>query len=263
MKKTITNIISMLMALSFVFAVSMPLYAYTEEYGANSLGLEMNDIVNQPSVTVVNDKGLTVVVDFEPAAVGKVTLSEVMDIANEVEELGHKITIHGIGYPEDNTDLILQNNFGSNISPTASEEPEPEPTFTDLFIYSNVGVTKLAEEHFITSVAKGQTITFTAGYNKSYSLKLNSSIDASLGVDLAELKASLGTETTSEITLSISASFEFTGPPEDSEHNTRVYGVRFYHRNRYYRINVNGERVIGQFWEPMHYIQYSEDYTVY
>lgn len=268
MKKIIISLISMLMTLSFVFAVSMPLYANIEEYGTNSLGLEMDDIVNASSLTVVNDKGLHVVVDIEPNAVGKLTLAEVLDTANVIEELGQKITIHDIGYPESNMNMVMQDDLGQTAEinfkwPWEDEpEPEPEPTFTDLFVFVDYGVTKLAKDCFVTSVAKGQTITFTTEWSESYTLNLITEIDASLGVDIAELTASLGAETTYETTYTVSISMQFTGPPEDSEYNSREYRVKFYHRARSYKFYVDGEKYTGRFWEPMHYAQYSIDKTV-
>ena len=109
-------------------------------------------------------------------------------------------------------------------------------------------------------------ISFMLSHEKgllSEVLALITSLDAELGVDIAALKAELGTETKHETRITITASIVFNGPPEESEYNSREYRVKFYHRARAYRIYVDGEMVIGRFWEPMHYTQYSIDKNVY
>ena len=249
MKKTITTIVSMLMALSFVFAVSMPLYANIEEYGTNSLGLGMDDLVNQSTITIVNDKGLQVDVDIEPNAVGKITIAEVLDTANAVYEVGQKITIHNIGY----------SRAYSRDSVISFDDIRG---YTDPYVYPECGVNRVAKDVFIVSVAKGQIFTFNEPWAESYTLEILKGVDPSLSISETLLKIDLGLLSTYSTTYTASTSTTFQGPPESSEYNSREYRIKFYHRARNFRVTVNGEREYGMFWEPRHYAVYSIDKTV-
>lgn len=222
-------------------------FADTVKY-VNSLGLAATEIVNASSMKIVNNKGIYVTVDIQAPARGKLTVEQIKEFADAVENENDKITIYDIVYPDETFSTSSVNNTRS---------------YTDLYIYPAQSVTKEASDYFIISVAKGQTITRTTEFSEKCSLTLTTSFDTSLGIDVIGLTASLGSQTTSEISVTVTTSEYFSGPPESSQYNSREYRVKFYHRYRDFRITVNGEYEFGHFWEPMHYSRYSIDKLIY
>lgn len=246
MKNMIFKITSFVLVFTLVFAIPVPIFADTVKY-ANSLGLAATEIVNASSMKIVNNKGIYVTVDIQAPARGKLTVEQIKEFADAVENENDKITIYDIVYPDETFSTASVNNTRS---------------YTDLHIYPATSVTKLESDRFIISVAKGQVITLTESLTESYSLQLASSFDASLGIDIVGLKASLGSQTTSMISMTVSVTEQFSGPPEGSEYNSREFRVKFYHRYRDFRITVNGEYEFGHFWEPMYHARYSIDKTI-
>ena len=111
-------------------------------------------------------------------------------------------------------------------------------------------------DHFIISVAKGQTITL--GTKKTFSLK--NSVTGKATASELELSGTLTAE--------YSASSTWQGPPEDSVYNGREYRVKFYeNQGTYTGYSVLAGILIdelesGTWSEPSRYLQYSRDYRI-
>ena len=105
MKNMIFKITSFVLVFSLVFAIPVPIFADTVKY-ANSLGLAATEIVNVSSMKIVNNKGLYVTIDIQAPARGKLTVEQIKEIADSVENEGDKITIYEIGYPEEDFSVL-------------------------------------------------------------------------------------------------------------------------------------------------------------
>lgn len=113
-----------------------------------------------------------------------------------------------------------------------------------------------AKDEFVTSVAKGQSVTLSSKWTGT----LQSSISGECTVSELSLLSS--------ITKEYSTSFVFTGPPESSSCNSREYRVKFYeNRGTYTARRSNGAPGCGGAWrtvsgnwsEPSKYAAYSVD----
>lgn len=128
--------------------------------------------------------------------------------------------------------------------------------YTD--VVKTVTNSSVAKTSFVTSVAKGQTITLGYAWSSSLSCSISGTIDAvSLGI-------------TSSISRSYTASQTFSGPPESSSCNSRSYYVKFYQNNGTYTATCHDPfpgwyityPVDGTYTEPTYYVSYSVDTTV-
>ncbi len=133
---------------------------------------------------------------------------------------------------------------------------------TELY-FSNVVKTQtqsgvLVSTNFVTSMAKGQSMSIGYEWSSTLSCTINGNIDAySLGI-------------TESMTRSYSASTSFSGPPESSPYNTRFYYVNFYENRGTYTATCYDPfpgwyinyPVSGSYTEPAYYASYNVDATV-
>ncbi|MGN1070690.1 MAG: hypothetical protein ACI4P5_09745 [Candidatus Fimadaptatus sp.] len=111
----------------------------------------------------------------------------------------------------------------------------------------------VAQDNFIISVAKGQTITL--GKEKTFNLKCTVTGKSSA--------AQLGLE--GNLSVKYSASSTWVGPSESSEYNSREFRVKMYENQGRYTgyQRIGGVRVgdlqSGTWTEPAGYAQYSID----
>ncbi|MDR2649391.1 MAG: hypothetical protein LBB94_06700 [Clostridiales bacterium] len=116
----------------------------------------------------------------------------------------------------------------------------------------------LAGDYFVISAAKGQVTTITNGWSKSLSASVTGSYKD---------YGNLGLNAT--ITKSYTKTDQFSGPPESSGYNSRVYQVKFYYNagnwTQYYdKYDAFGNLIIagfvkGTYTEPHSFLAYSYD----
>ncbi len=114
-----------------------------------------------------------------------------------------------------------------------------------------------AKDYFITSVAKGETITLKKSVSGSLSLEVSGSF-----WDKAALKLKGSISTT------IEAGKTYQGPPESSTANSREYRLRFYSYHgtfRQYKVDSQNQPYDvknGSFKEPASWASYSVDHKI-
>ena len=177
-----------------------------------------------------------------------------------------KVTImpEAADIPKDMVQEIVESNPGYDITIYEWGNVESGQTADpNVIIIGSIGfdvVTKttkksnvVADDRFIISVAKGQTITL--GTKKSFSLKNSVTGKATA--------ANLGLEGT--LTVEYTASSTWSGPPESSSYNSREYRVKLFENQGTYTgyQKLNGVRIgdlqSGEWTEPSRYAQYSRD----
>jgi hypothetical protein len=153
------------------------------------------------------------------------------------------------------TEFSNGNNSNTTIQPMALISPGiyytnvvKNETDSNVFVRNN----------FVTSVAKGQTITLGYNWSSSLSCNISGKID----------KSSLGI--TGTLTSSYSASSTFSGPPENSQYNCRCFYVQFYESRGTYTATCHDPfpgwyityKESGSYNEPSYYLSYNVDKIV-
>lgn len=112
-----------------------------------------------------------------------------------------------------------------------------------------------AKDVFVTSAARGQTMTLSTGWSNTLNASITGGIDtASLGI-------------TASITVSYSVQHQFTGTSENSQYNCREYRVEFRENRGTYTAKAHDDMpgfiikvpISGSFTEPCRYLFYSRD----
>ncbi len=113
---------------------------------------------------------------------------------------------------------------------------EPQWRWYDLYLSwttsRSYGSEYVDKDVFITSVAKGETISL----KKKFTSSLGLSLESGAVYDSASAKSGL----TSKVTYSVEKKHKYKGPSEKSKYNTREYRVQFYAKKCYVKQKVKG-----------------------
>jgi hypothetical protein len=204
---------------------------------ASGFALASDDGIETLEIAVSDDVTITANIPSEYAA--DFTEEDLVDIAiNDDLQDGDVITILDMGEPEENYSAItyIGESYVTTITSTGNE-------------YAS-------NTYFVTSVAKGQTITLTTGYTQA----LNVGFGSTTPYVTAQIGASL--------TASYTVTYQFAGPPETSSYNSREYRVRFYARQKNWtqdKYNIWGDYVesrSGVAYVPTRWASYCIDSNI-
>lgn len=224
---------------------------------------DRNSLISIDDFIIKNTFGKNIHVNINDSILGKLTLNEILEIVNDIKEDNALVTINNTGYANNAT--FKESNPADNLSTTSPENnlvrQTTYTTYPIVHIFKATSATKLAEDDFIVSVARGQTVTISTqlefGIDVSYTPSLESSFSA---LDIVTVQSAIEGSISAHLTLTVFASTTFSGPSESSSYNTRTFRVKFYHRIRDYKsTDILGEVTYRSFWEPMYYVQYSVD----
>lgn len=139
-----------------------------------------------------------------PAEVGReITYNDVLGIIESANvSPGDRISYIYVG-PVENEGQTDENYY---VSPWSLYSYKTELTKLREYVIDDV---------FVTSVAKGMEETLGTEFTRTYAMQITGEVPF--------VKSQIGTS----FTCTISASYRFAGPPEDSVYNSRQYRVRF------------------------------------
>ncbi|MBN2444977.1 MAG: hypothetical protein JXJ04_26720 [Spirochaetales bacterium] len=159
-------------------------------------------------------------------------------------------------------DLVESNPDASaiNLNDVAIAETTPDQTryqWYDLWISWKTTKTRtisniLAKTSFVCSVAKGETYQLSSTWEQSLSASISGTYYASFSLS-------------STIKKTYTKSYTFSGPPESSSYNSRLYYVKFYEHRGNWAQEVKGwpsnhiSYYSGTYKEPSYYASYSVD----
>lgn len=218
--------ISLLLAAAMVMA--MPVSALAAEPARNEY-------------TITTGSGAQIDVAIPRELAGMVDKRDIAQLV-EGENLkdGEKITIWDVGSGEE------------------SRVPGIQPQI--LYTYETdilpVGEEKPLASYFVTSVARGMTLTLTDEFKKTVGITITSGTP----YDRGQIQGS--------VTAKYTTSYEFAGPPEGSPYNSREYRVQFYYRDAIWfqkKLDLSGKLLgsqKGQAKLPTKYLLYSVDHTI-
>lgn len=162
--------------------------------------------------------------------------------------------------PQEYIDQIANENPNTKIiiSNYVTAPPEISPRLIMGAEITSKSITRsryISKNVFITSVAKGSKLT------------LGTKFTASLSASVTHKQAKTALGLNSKITLTISATKSFSGPPESSQYNSREYRVKFYaedgtYKGYYITDMGRGSSISGSFTNPLDYAEYSVDKRV-
>lgn len=157
--------------------------------------------------------------------------------------------------------IIWDVSFGEEQAASAQQYDLEIPSTRAMPYYSDIKKrhqnSEVGKISFITSVAKGATITLSTTWTDS----LAASVVGKLTVFDLDLKFS--------VSKTYHTTFTFNGPPENSQYNSRIYKEKFYHNiGTWTAIEHSGfsgsagmmtREVSGKYTEPTHTIMTSQD----
>jgi len=119
---------------------------------------------------------------------------------------------------------------------------------------------RVNSRHFITSVARGETLTLSKTFTRTYTVGITTGTGQQRPW---QMNGSLG----ASLTFTRSVGQQFVGPPETSRYNTREFRVRLYNESINWtqrRVNLNGTSIgeetrSGTGARPTRFVSYSLD----
>jgi hypothetical protein len=190
------KIFSLLMSIAMFFSLTVPVEALES--------VTPSDCTLEPYILQVDDQ--TTVTAYVPDEYrNSISQEELLDIAiDEGLQNGDSFQIHYVEFAE-----------------ASYAEPMPAvilPPILDMYPTTTTrrGSEYAAEKFFITSVAKGQSFTLSQEFIR----KVSSTFSVAPYEVTTELKC--------EYTASVSVTYTFNGPSENSAYNSREFNVRIY-----------------------------------
>lgn len=115
----------------------------------------------------------------------------------------------------------------------------------------------ITNKKYLTSVAKGMTSTLSSAVTMSADVKVKGSVEANF---LEFVKGKIESEFGTGISETISTTYEFTGPPESSEYNSRIYYAGIINDKGYYKVwKWRNDKKIVRFTIPKEMVIYNVD----
>lgn len=191
--------------------------------------------------TILNDHGYSVNVTLNEDIIDEISDNEILNIINDFGD-NESVAIHDVVF-ENSEDVQSKNNESRLVGVTTYKT---EKTYTSKNVFE--------KDHFIISVAKGQTTTLSSAKTAESNLSISGAY-----YDYAKL------DFTKKETYTASVSDKFTGPTESSPNNTRLYYAREYVNKGSYKqyqcFNnfCSGAAKTGTFKEPSKFVLYSHD----
>ena len=195
--------LSVLLVVLMLFAVVAPAMAVSTE-------VQCSDIVE---IAVEGTRGTEVTAYVPAEFYSFISEEELREIAiyHNLQD-GEAIVIHSVGYVQDFDEnyiigprtvvpIVLTN---TTVTPTGNE--------------------RRVADHFVTSVARGQSIRLSSTWTRSLSTRITAGTPLQVGGALS-----------ATISRSYSTAVWFNGPPEGGNANSREFRVRFYERNMTWR----------------------------
>lgn len=226
------------MVLSLVLASSS---SFAETTSAPS-GIDVSKskvITANQAIISVDDKDYSVII--EDKAKGKVTEGMIKNIIEKDPTNDGQIIIYEVGNP---------------AIPEESMSATALPYFDIVTTKTYSGRNFFYDTSFVTSVAKGETYSFSSSEEFTNSASISGSASATdLGITASQSKT-------------YTHSWVFTGPPESSSYNTRSFYIDWYdnggvYTQTCYYVNGSSRKIewqeTGMFYEPYRYVTYSRD----
>lgn len=164
---------------------------------------------------------------------------------NDLED-GELITIHSVGYFSD---------YNPNLYNNVDNYNEARILYTHNTVQIGFGRQRTMDDVFITSVARGQTITLSRQFSRTVGVNISS------GKTPWIFEGNLSRSVTSTVT----TTEQFQGPPNNGPYNTREFRIEFigtpgtFRQTRTNRLTGNSQTITFSADIPSHYVRYSLD----